>query len=91
VIHVEDLPPEIIGDPGRAVSSEPLVLPADGIDIEATLERIERSLIRQALERTNGVRTQAAKVLGLSFRSLRYRLHKLGMVQGEPDEVVGEP
>ena len=86
VIHVEDLPPELVGDPGRAASSEPLVLPADGLDMEATLERIERSLIRQALERANGVRTQAAKVLGLSFRSLRYRLHKLGMAQGEPDD-----
>ena len=86
VIHVEDLPPELLGEPGRAASSEPLVLPADGIDMEATLERIERSLIRQALERANGVRTQAAKVLGLSFRSLRYRLQKLGMAQGEPEE-----
>jgi two-component system response regulator PilR (NtrC family) len=86
VIHVEDLPPELVGEPGRAASSEPLVLPADGIDMEATLERIERSLIRQALERANGVRTQAAKVLGLSFRSLRYRLQKLGMAQGEPEE-----
>ncbi|MFO0607143.1 MAG: sigma-54 dependent transcriptional regulator [Polyangiales bacterium] len=90
VIHVDDLPPELLGDPARAASAEPIVLPPDGIDMEATLERIERSLIRQALERANGVRTQAAKVLGLSFRSLRYRLQKLGMAQGEPEE-AGEP
>ena len=40
------------------------------------------------LERSGGVRTRAAQILGLTFRSLRYRLQKLGMAndtQGEAD------
>ena len=85
LIHLDDLPPELLGPPGRT-SNEPVTLPADGVDLEATLERIERSLIRQALERSNGVRTKAAQTLGLTFRSLRYRLQKLGMAQGDADD-----
>jgi two-component system response regulator PilR (NtrC family) len=40
---------------------------------------IERQIILQALEETRWNRTAAAKTLGLSFRSLRYRLKKLGL------------
>ena len=86
-IHVDDLPPEVLGASTRG-SNEVVGLPPGGIDLEATLERIERSLIRQALERSGGVRTRAAQILGLTFRSLRYRLQKLGMAndtQGEAD------
>ena len=40
---------------------------------------LERRLITAALRRTRGVRKQAAALLGISFRSLRYRLEKLGI------------
>jgi two-component system response regulator PilR (NtrC family) len=76
-ITLDDLPPELLGE--ASLPSGEILLPAEGVDLEATLERLERSLIRQALERSKGVRTRAAQVLGLSFRSLRYRLQKLGM------------
>jgi two-component system response regulator PilR (NtrC family) len=76
-ITLDDLPPELLGE--ASLPSGEILLPAEGLDLEATLERLERSLIRQALERSKGVRTRAAQVLGLSFRSLRYRLQKLGM------------
>jgi two-component system response regulator PilR (NtrC family) len=46
-------------------------------NLDQLLQRIEHQLIEQALERTEGVRTEAAKLLGISFRSLRYRLDKL--------------
>ena len=83
VIHLDDLPPDVLGGTGRG-ATEPVSLPAEGLDLENALERIERSLIRQALERSGGVRTRAAQILGLTFRSLRYRLQKLGMA-GEGD------
>ncbi len=51
-------------------------LPEGGIDLEALLNQIEVSLLKQALERTNGNKTEAAKLLGLNFRSFRYRLAK---------------
>jgi two-component system response regulator PilR (NtrC family) len=43
------------------------------------MEQVERETIRQALEETRWNRTAAAKKLGMSLRSLRYRLEKLGI------------
>ncbi|WP_010489692.1 sigma-54-dependent transcriptional regulator [Pseudomonas sp. S9] len=48
-------------------------------NLEDYLEDIERKLIVQALEETRWNRTAAAQRLGLSFRSMRYRLKKLGI------------
>ena len=48
-------------------------------NLEVHLETVERKLITQALEETRWNRTAAAERLGLSFRSLRYRLKKLGI------------
>jgi two-component system, NtrC family, response regulator PilR len=48
-------------------------------DLEDYLEDIERKLIMQALEETRWNRTAAAQRLGLTFRSMRYRLKKLGI------------
>jgi two-component system response regulator PilR (NtrC family) len=56
-----------------------LVLPDEGIDLLNTLDDIEKNLLKQAIEKTNGVREKAAELLGLSFRSFRYRLDKHGM------------
>jgi len=47
-----------------------------------TLEQFEDEIIREALRRTNGNKSQAARLLGLSRNALRYRLSKLGV----PDE-----
>ncbi|RMS62629.1 Fis family transcriptional regulator [Pseudomonas syringae pv. aceris] len=52
---------------------------ADIDNLEDYLESIERQLILQALEETRWNRTAAAERLSLSFRSLRYRLKKLGL------------
>lgn len=48
-------------------------------NLEDHLEGIERKLIMQALEETRWNRTAAAQRLGLTFRSMRYRLKKLGI------------
>ncbi len=58
----------------------PAAQPRERVDnLEDHLEDIERKLITQALEETRWNRTAAAERLGLSFRSLRYRLKKLGI------------
>lgn len=54
-------------------------MPDGNIDLEGYLETVERHAIEKALEATRWNRTAAAKRLGLSFRTLRYRLQKLGM------------
>ena len=61
-------------------------LPAGGIELETTVEDFERGLIEQALERTSGRKKEAARLLGISFRSLRYRLEKLKMRDDSRDE-----
>ncbi|AYC34318.1 sigma-54-dependent Fis family transcriptional regulator [Pseudomonas cavernae] len=48
-------------------------------NLEDYLENLERKLIMQALEETRWNRTAAAQRLGLTFRSMRYRLKKLGI------------
>ena len=52
-----------------------LVLPAAGLDLDAT----ERELIAQALDRSGGNKTAAARLLGLSRDTMRYRLEKYGI------------
>ena len=56
-----------------------VTLPEEGLNLEDFLARIEVSLLKQALERTGGNKTEAAKLLGLNFRSFRYRLAKYGL------------
>ena len=61
-----------------ARQSSPL-LPATGMDLEQYLLNQERNYIRQALERCNWNMTEAAKLLGMTFRSIRYRVAKLNI------------
>lgn len=53
------------------------------INLETQVENLERELIEGALEKAKGVKTQAAKLLNISFRSLRYRLRKLNLDDDE--------
>ena len=65
-------------------------LPETGLDLERVVEDFERGLIIKALERTSGNRTEAARLLGVTFRSLRYRLSKLGITGADsPSENGG--
>lgn len=56
----------------------PSDIPDGGIDLGLLLENAEKTLLRKALDKTGGVKTEAAKILGLSFRSFRHRLQKYG-------------
>jgi two-component system response regulator PilR (NtrC family) len=55
------------------ISSE---IPDAGLNMEELLENAERTLLQKALEKSGGVKTEAARLLGLSFRSFRHRLQK---------------
>ncbi|NNE99134.1 MAG: sigma-54-dependent Fis family transcriptional regulator [Pyrinomonadaceae bacterium] len=74
-ITLEDLPPEMKSQPAAVSSDELFKLPPNGVDFED----VERSLITQAMERTNNNITKSAKLLGLTFRTLQYRLEKYGI------------
>lgn len=58
--------------------AEPGLL-ADGSTLDDQLNRFERQLILDALSKTNFNRTAAARLLGVTFRSLRYRIERLGI------------
>lgn len=75
-ITLDDLPPEMTqGTRPAAVNGDSLFkLPAEGVNFED----VERSLIMQAMERTDNNITKSAKLLGLTFRTLQYRLEKFG-------------
>ena len=65
----------------RMASSQEMLQKVDvsgGVELEGMVEDLERGLIEQALQKANGNKTEAAKLLGISFRSLRYRLKKYG-------------
>jgi two-component system response regulator PilR (NtrC family) len=49
------------------------------MDLQGYLDAIERKLLVQALEHSCGVKKKAAALLGMTFRSFRYRLAKFGM------------
>ncbi len=57
--------------------AEPFSLPEGGIQLEV----VERRLLQQAMERTNGNQSAAARLLGISRYALRYRLEKHGLVE----------
>jgi two-component system, NtrC family, response regulator PilR len=64
------LPEQPLSAPNQTTAKQPL---------EDMMEEVERQAILKALEETRWNRTAAAKKLGMSLRSLRYRLEKLGI------------
>ncbi|MDP8566515.1 sigma-54-dependent transcriptional regulator [Methylophilus aquaticus] len=80
--------------PASSMPASPMpsgeMLPKD-LSLSDYLEDIEKRTILQALEKTNNNKTAAAKLLGISFRTLRYRLSKLGLSKEQDiDDVEGE-
>jgi two-component system response regulator PilR (NtrC family) len=76
MIGVSALPPTVTQSqpaPGR------VVIPETGVKLEGLVDDYERSLLREALRKSDGVKKHAARLLGISFRSFRYRLEKLGL------------
>ena len=50
-----------------------------GVALDTILEEIERAYLKKALDCSGGSKNKAAELLGISFRSLRYRLDKLAI------------
>ncbi|MEM7481381.1 MAG: sigma-54 dependent transcriptional regulator [Acidobacteriota bacterium] len=73
----KDLPDAVFSM--RSSNPTAVQLPEEGMDLEAYLEHVRAQLMGQALERADGVQTQAAELLGMSFRSFRYYAKKAGL------------
>ncbi|MBN1808040.1 MAG: sigma-54-dependent Fis family transcriptional regulator [Planctomycetes bacterium] len=85
-ISVDDLPKSLVRRASKAVSTTVSLLPLEGVNLDDKLADVEASYIRRALEMTGGHATKAAEILGLSFRSLRYRMDKLGISRSDTQE-----
>jgi two-component system response regulator PilR (NtrC family) len=78
-LTAETLPHKLFESADSVCIGGELHIPPEGIDINRTMENMEKKLIGRALDIKGGNRSRAAKLLGISFRSLRYRMLKLGM------------
>ncbi len=87
LVALGDLPQEVSGSLANPLPQLAL-LGTGSIELDSVLAEVERRLIVQALERSGGVRTAAAKLLGVTFRSLRYRMSKLALSTDDEDEAA---
>ena len=78
-IQAQDLHLRETDSPTPAASAEAAASLPAGLPLEDYLGSIEKQAILDALEKANHNKTQAAKLLGITFRALRYRLKKLGL------------
>jgi len=82
-LTAENLPAKMTEKQSVVVTLNEADMGPEGIDLEKTLESTERKLMTRALELAGQNRSKAASLLGISFRSFRYRLMKLGMALDE--------
>ncbi|MEK7370388.1 MAG: Fis family transcriptional regulator [Candidatus Rokubacteria bacterium GWC2_70_24] len=79
VLGADALPESVRRErPMKALEVE---LPEDGMDLEATLDALERRYLQRALDRSGGVQTKAAELLRMTFRQFRYKLQKHNMAR----------
>jgi len=84
-ITLDCLPPNLVT--GMSGSVTPLTdIPETGMDLDAYLGEIEKEILIKALARTDGVRKSAAGLLGITFRSIRYRLAKYDLGDDDAEE-----
>jgi transcriptional regulator of acetoin/glycerol metabolism len=69
------LSPQILAPPAAPAGEEPPL----GLSLEANVERLERRLIREALQRARGNRSEAARLLGISRNGLALKMERLGI------------
>jgi two-component system response regulator PilR (NtrC family) len=82
----ESLPPFVNTPSGRKMaSSHEIEITDEGIDLDKVVGQIEKELLIKAIHAANGVKKRAAKLLGITFRSMRYRIekHRLGSIDDD--------
>ena len=85
-LDVSDLPSTLTGDQNTSSQIAP-----EGISSIKEASRIlEKGLIEQALEKTNGNRTKAAKILEISHKALLYKIKEYGLSQAKSDDEAFE-
>jgi two-component system response regulator PilR (NtrC family) len=65
--------------PAEVADTAPAASAGGKYPLQDYLDRVEKEAILEALEKTRYNRTAAAKLLGITFRSMRYRMERLGI------------
>src|SRR6185436_15753233 len=81
MITPDDMPLEVQQE-SKSATTGAFTLPPEGI----SFEEVEKNLILQAMDQTDYNITKAAKLLGLTFRTLQYRLEKFGIKKPDGKE-----
>ncbi|WP_413578281.1 sigma-54-dependent transcriptional regulator [Bdellovibrio sp. HCB290] len=87
----ESLPPMVNTNSGRKMaSSNEIEMGDDGVDLDKVMGQIEKELLIKAIHSAGGVKKRAAKLLHISFRSMRYRIEKYNLGVVGDDELDDE-
>lgn len=87
----ESLPPMVNTSQGRKMaSSNEIEMGDSGLDLDKVMGQIEKELLIKAIHSAGGVKKKAAKLLHISFRSMRYRIEKYNLGVVGDDELDEE-
>lgn len=84
--------PQFVNTPSgrKMVSSDGIEITDEGIDLQKVLDQLEKELLVKAIHQATGVKKRAAKLLGITFRSMRYRVEKFNLGKIDDDELPDE-
>jgi two-component system, NtrC family, response regulator PilR len=84
----ESLPPFVNTSGGRKMaSSNDIEVTDEGVDLDKIIGQIEKELLVKAIHTAGGVKKKAAKLLNITFRSMRYRVEKYNLGTIGDDEL----
>lgn len=87
----ESLPPMVNTSSGKKMaSSQEIEVGDDGLDLDKVIGQIEKEILVKAIHTAGGVKKKAAKLLKISFRSMRYRVEKYNLGVVGDDELEDE-
>lgn len=88
----ESLPPFVNTPTGRKMaSSNEIEVTEEGLDLDKVMGQIEKEILIKAIHAAGGVKKKAAKLLNITFRSMRYRVEKYNLgVLGDEDDLEDE-
>ena len=87
----ESLPPIVNTPSGRKLASpHDIEITSEGLDLDKVMAQIEKELIIKAIHTADGIKKKAAKLLNISFRSMRYRVEKYNLGSLGDDDMEEE-
>jgi two-component system response regulator PilR (NtrC family) len=91
MILPESLPPMVNTPSGRKMaSSNEIQIGEEGVELDKVMGQIEKELLIKAIHSAGGIKKRAAKLLHISFRSMRYRIEKYNLGIVGDDELSDE-